>query len=77
MAAAVTSDLIYEILKQIQSHVPLLRDDMDSVKTRLTSGDTRLGPVHTDMAHQADRLDRLESRLARVETRLNLTEQKQ
>src|SRR6266568_2211938 len=77
MSAAVTNDLVYEILKQIQSQIALLRDDMDSVKTRLTSIDTRLGLVHTDMAHQADRLDRLESRLGRVETRLNFTDEKQ
>ena len=77
MSAAITNELVYEILKPIQAHIALLRDDMDSVKTRLTSIDTRLGLVHTDMAHQAERLDRLESRLGRVETRLNLTDEKQ
>ena len=77
MAATITNELVYEILKQIQAHIALLKDDMNSVKTWLTSIDTRLGLVHTDMAHQADRLDRLESRLGRVETRLNLTGEKQ
>ena len=50
---------------------------MANVKSRLTSVDTRLGLVHTDMAHQSERLDRLEGRLGRVETRLNLTDQRQ
>jgi hypothetical protein len=50
MSAAVTNDLIYEILKQIQSHVAFMRDDLNNVKIRLTSIDTRLGLVHTDMA---------------------------
>src|SRR5437868_14899265 len=59
MAATITNELVYEILKQIQAHIALLKDDMNSVKTWLTSIDTRLGLVHTDMAHQADRLDRL------------------
>jgi tetrahydromethanopterin S-methyltransferase subunit G len=61
----------------VQAQVALLRDDMDNVKARLTSIDTRLGLVHTDMAHQSERLDRLEFRISRVETRLNLTDERQ
>lgn len=73
----ITNDLIYEILKSIQSQVAIVREDMDSVKVRLSSIDTRLGIVHTDIANQSERIDRLESRLGRVEVRLNLTDQKQ
>lgn len=58
----------------MQPQVALLRDDRENVKARLTSIDTRLGRVHTDMANQSDRLDRLEIRMSRVETRLNLTD---
>jgi hypothetical protein len=36
--------------------------------------DTRLGVVPTDMALLSDRIDRLESRIGRAETRLNLTD---
>ena len=50
----VTNDLIYEVLKAIQAQVALLRDDMDNVKARLTSIDTRLGLAHTDMALQSE-----------------------
>lgn len=32
MYAAVTNDLIYEILKLIQSHVALMRDDLNNVE---------------------------------------------
>jgi uncharacterized membrane protein len=53
--ADVTNDLIYEVLKSVQAQVVLLRDDMNNVKARLTSIDTRLGLVHTDMAHQSER----------------------
>ena len=42
----------------------------DSIKTRLSSIDTRLGLV-TDMTDQAVRLDRIESRQNQVEIRLN------
>ena len=73
----VTNELIYEVLKSVQAQVALLRDDMDNVKARLTSIDTRLGLVHTDMAHQSERSDRLEFRISRVETRLNLTDERQ
>jgi hypothetical protein len=69
MSATVTNDLIYEVLKTIQSQGASLRDDMDNVKSRLTSIDTRLGLVHTDLAHQSERLDRLELRMGRVEKR--------
>jgi hypothetical protein len=49
----------------------------DNVKGLLTSIDSRLTLVHTDTAHQSERLDRLEFRIARLETRLTLTDEKQ
>lgn len=75
MPGAVSNELIYEVLKAVQAQVSLLRDDMDSVKARLTSIDSRLGLVHTDMAHQSMRLDRLELRVGRIERRLELAEE--
>lgn len=71
---AVTNELMYEVLKSVQTQVALIREDVDSIKVRLTSVDTRLGLVHTDMANQSERLDRLESRMARVESRLSLAD---
>jgi hypothetical protein len=47
----VTNELMYEVLKSIQAQVALVREDVDSIKVRLTSVDTRLGLVHTDMAN--------------------------
>jgi hypothetical protein len=75
MPENVTNELIYEVLKAVQAQVGLLRDDMDSVKARLTSIDSRLGLVHTDMAHQSLRLDRIELRVGRIETRLELADE--
>jgi archaellum component FlaC len=74
MSEPITNELMFEVLKKIQAQVALVREDMDSIKARLTSIDTRLGVVHTDMANQSERLDRLESRMARVETRLELAD---
>ena len=53
MPKAVTDDLMYEVLKNLQEWLGNLADDMTGVKTRLTSIDTRLGLLHTDMAQFA------------------------
>jgi hypothetical protein len=59
----ITDQLIYEILKSVQAQVAIIREDVSSIKARVTSIDTRLGLVHTDMAHLCDRMDRLESHI--------------
>ena len=80
----IDNSLIYEVLKSIQAQVAIVREDMESVKTRLSSQDGHLGRIHTglgglhsDMAELSLRMDRLESRMGRVENRLNLGEQPQ
>jgi polyhydroxyalkanoate synthesis regulator phasin len=70
----ITNELIYEVVKSIQAQVALTREDAESIKARLTSMDQRLGIVHTDMALISDRVDRLERRMGRVESRLNLSD---
>ena len=70
----VTNELMYEVLKSIQAQVAVVREDVASIKARLTSLDNRVGIVHTDMALVSDRLDRVEGHLARVDTRLNITD---
>jgi predicted nucleic acid-binding Zn-ribbon protein len=79
--AQITNELIYEVLKSIQAQVAIVREDMESVKARLTSQDNRLGHIlsavadlHGDIAEVSGRMDRLESRMGRVENRLNLTD---
>jgi hypothetical protein len=42
------------------------------MKARLTSIDNRVALIHTDLVHLSDRMDRLENRMGRVETRLDL-----
>src|SRR5215813_7732142 len=66
-----TSELMLEILKSLQGQLALLRDDVGSIKGRLTSMDARmdarLAIVHTDIAATSERLDRIESRLERID----------
>jgi archaellum component FlaC len=73
MAENVSNELLYEVMKSVQAQVAMIREDVNSIKARLTSLDSRLSAVHTDMALQSDRLDRLESHINRVDTRLKLT----
>jgi small nuclear ribonucleoprotein (snRNP)-like protein len=70
----VTNELLYEVLKSVQAQVAIIREDVNAIKGRLTSLDQHFGIVHTDMALLSDRMDRIESRMARVETRLDLTD---
>jgi len=79
--AEITNELIYEVLKSIQAQVGIVREDVDSIKTRLTTLDGRHGQMlsamaglHGDLAEVSGRMDRLESRMGRVENRLNLSD---
>jgi predicted nucleic acid-binding Zn-ribbon protein len=74
----VTNELMYEVLKSIQGQVALIREDMDSVKSRVTALDGRFSQMlaavaglHGDIAEVSGRMDRLDSRMGRVENRLN------
>lgn len=77
MPDEVTNELLYEVLKSIQSQVAIIREDSESIKSRLSQVDSKLATLHTDIAHQSDRMDRVESRLGRVEIRLNFGDEAQ
>ena len=66
--------LILDHLKAIRSGMETLKGDMRDVKARLLAMETHQAASHIDSAHQSARLDDLDSRLNRVETRLNLAE---
>jgi hypothetical protein len=77
----ITNELMYEVLKSIQAQVAIVREDMGSMKMRLTSQDSRLGHIlhaigdlHNDIAEVSGRMDRLESHMGRVDSRLNLND---
>ena len=66
--------LILEHLKAIRLDLDTLKGDMRDVKARLLAMETHQAASHIDSARQSARLDDLDSRLNRVETRLNLAE---
>lgn len=72
MPEKIDNEFIHDVPKSIQAQIARLREDVGSVKLRLSSIDTPFGLVHTDMAHLSDRMDRLETRMERVEARLSL-----
>lgn len=47
--SAITNDVIYEILKSMRTQLAIVREDVDSVKVRLSSLDHRLSLVHLDL----------------------------
>jgi predicted nucleic acid-binding Zn-ribbon protein len=50
--------------------IAIIRDNMASMKVRLTSIDNRVALVHTDLVNLSERLDRLENRMSHVENRV-------
>ena len=66
--------LILEHLKAIRGDLDTLKSDMRDVKTRLLSMESYQAANHLDSARQSSRLDELDTRLARLEVRANLTD---
>ena len=50
MVAEITNELIYEVLKSVQAQVAIIREDMESLKTRLTTQDGRLSQMLSAIA---------------------------
>ncbi len=67
MSEPITNEMLYDVLKAVQAQVALTREGIELIKRRLSSVDTRGAVLHADLGHQSDRLDRLESRMGRVE----------
>lgn len=73
--------IILEHLRAIRSDVARLREDMGEVKQRLTALELGQAAIRRDLAALAEadahinaRLDRLDGRVTRIETRLELHE---
>ncbi len=79
MTDNVTNELLFETLKAIQGKLAMMGEDiadmkrrMTALEHRMTSLDMGVAQVHGDFSGQSMRIDRLEGRLGRIETRLNL-----
>ena len=66
--------LILEHLRHIRGRVDQLGEDMTIVKHRLTSLESQVAGLHGDNAILQRRMDGFETRMERIERRLDLTE---
>jgi peptidoglycan hydrolase CwlO-like protein len=68
--AAVTNELIYEVLKQVQSDIAELKQGQREINARLNALTTHMVGLQQDYAT----LTRQDARLERIERRLELSE---
>ena len=70
----VTPDLIYAVLQKMQGDMAELKFDMRDLKVRMTMVEEHLGSSIIAISGVNSRLDRLNDRVERIETRLDLTD---
>ena len=70
----VTPDLIYAVLQKMQADMSELKFDVRDLKVRMTMVEEHLGSSIIAISGVNSRLDRLNDRVERIETRLDLTE---
>ena len=70
--AGISNELIYEVLKNVQSRVGNLEDGMKDVKNELVGIREHQIATQKEVANIYGRLGSIEGRLERVETRLNM-----
>ena len=70
----VTPDLIYAVLQRMQADMAELKFDMRDIKVRMTMVEEHLGSSIIAVSGVNSRLDRLNDRVERIETRLDLTD---
>jgi predicted nucleic acid-binding Zn-ribbon protein len=64
--------LVLRFLRRIDARVEELVADAKDVKQHLNSLEGQVSLLHTDSVHVHHRIDRVEERLIRIETRLDL-----
>lgn len=74
MSEAVSNDLIYSVLQKMQTDMSELKFDMRDLKIRMTMVEEHLGSSLIATSGVNSRLDRLNDRVERIESRLDLTE---
>ncbi len=67
-------NLILEQFRRLDQRLARMEDDMSDVKLRLTATEEHLGSLMISVAGVNARLDKLDSRVQRIERRLDLTE---
>ena len=72
MMVEVSLEMIQAMVQRVLDGQSLLREDVNDVKRRLSSLEMSVAQIHADFAGQSMRIDRLETRLERIDRRLNL-----
>ncbi len=72
--AEVTNDLIYSVLQTMQSDLAELKFDVRDLKVRMTLVEEHMGHSIIGVSGINARLDRLNDRVERIETRIGLVE---
>ena len=66
--------LILEHLKALRQGQSTIEADLKDIKARLLAMETHQAASHIDSARQSSRLVELDTRIARLEVRVNLTD---
>jgi regulator of replication initiation timing len=72
--AEVTNELLLEVLKKVQGRLNIVADDVSDIKQRLVTIETYVSTLVREDARLNERLGHLETRLNRVEQRLELSD---
>jgi hypothetical protein len=59
----VTNELMFELLKKMQSDMSAVRFDLQEIKRRITASEEAMAGVNRRLDRQDERLDRIERRL--------------
>ena len=70
----VTNELIFEVLKAVQADASATKSDIRDMKARLASIESFIATLHTDSTRQTIRVEELQERIERIETRLDLND---
>jgi regulator of replication initiation timing len=72
--AEVTNELLLDVLKKVQGRLNIVADDVSDIKQRLVTIETYVSTLVREDARLNERLGHLETRLNRVEQRLELSD---
>jgi len=72
--AEVSNDLIYEVLKSLQTHARSVDFKLDEIKSELAAMRGHMTATQQDVANIYTTLTRQDQRLDRIERRLDLAE---
>jgi len=67
-------DMVPEMLRRIQASIDSLREDNREIKARLGRLETAIADLQVQGAEHSVRMDRMNSRLERIEKRLDLVD---